>query len=135
MATQQHRLAPPPPGGSRDWMWAGMASSAMGVTAGMAGPPVALQALRSGRPVTESRATLAAFFLVIDLAAVLTRGPMALDRSTIVLVAGGLAGYAAGGIASHHVHDQVVRTAVLALAAAPANHTPVRPGPTGPRAA
>src|SRR3546814_6349922 len=70
MATQQHRLAPPLPGGSRDWMWAGMASSAMGVTAGMAGPPVALQALRSGRPVTESRATLAAFFLVIDLAAV-----------------------------------------------------------------
>src|SRR3546814_10877338 len=84
MATQQHRLAPPLPGGSRDWMWAGMASSAMGVTAGMAGPPVALQALRSGRPVTESRATLAAFFLVIDLAAVLTRGPMALDRSTLV---------------------------------------------------
>src|SRR3546814_19456159 len=86
----------------------------------MAGPPVALQALRSGRPVTESRATLAAFFLVIDLAAVLTRGPMALDRSTIVLVAGGLAGYAAGGIASRHVPDQAVRTAVLVLAAAAA---------------
>src|SRR3546814_15478860 len=117
MATQQHRLAPPPPGGSRDWMWAGMASSAMGVTAGMAGPPVALQALRSGRPVTESRATLAAFLLVIDLAAVLTRGPMALDRSTLVLVAGGLAGYSAGGIARRNVPDQAVPPAAPVLGA------------------
>src|SRR3546814_16097392 len=101
----------------------------------MAGPPVALQALRSGRPVTESRATLATFFLVIDLAAVLTRGPMALDRSTTVLVAGGLAGYAAGGIASPHVPGPVVRTPVRVLAAARANAPPPQTGTPGTGAA
>lgn len=120
MSTRRIPALAPGAAGGRDWRWAGMASSVMGVTAGMAGPPVALQALRSGRPVTESRATLAAFFLVVDLAAVLARGAMVPDRSTVALLAAGAVGWAAGGVASRHLPDPLVRSSVLLLAAAAA---------------
>lgn len=104
-------------GGGGGWALAGAASGAMGVTVGLAGPPLALQSLRTGRPVTSSRSTLAAFFLVIDAAAVVTRGapgPDAMVLTSLVAVGGG---FAAGLAAGRHIPDRWVRSGVLALAA------------------
>jgi uncharacterized membrane protein YfcA len=113
-------------GTDHGWAWAGLASGAMGVTAGLAGPPIAMQTLRTGRPVAHSRSTLAAFFLVIDAAAVLARGVPRPDALALWLLAGGAVGYLGGLGIGRVVPDRSVRIGVLVLAAGAAGAALVR---------
>jgi uncharacterized membrane protein YfcA len=94
---------------------AGFAAGFMGVTTGMAGPPLALQASASARPMATDRATMTVFFLVVDAAALAAHpSGTTLDVTAALLVALAL-GALAGGWAVHRVDDAHLRRAIPPL--------------------
>jgi uncharacterized protein len=99
---------------------AGFAAGFMGVTSGMPGPPVAIEAARRHAPPAQARATLAALFVVVDSAAVAANPhavPIATTALLAVVAAVGLllAKRLAGGL-----DPAVVRRGLLALVVASA---------------
>lgn len=93
----------------------GFLAGVLGLTSGLSGPPVALHAMLGGRPLAASRGTMAAFFLVVDVSAVLIHPEAASVVKMLVLSAAGLVGILAGGWARGRLDDAVVRLAVVGL--------------------
>jgi uncharacterized membrane protein YfcA len=93
----------------------GFLAGVLGLTSGLSGPPVALHAMLGGRPVAASRGTMAAFFLVVDVAAVLIHPEAASVAKMLALSAAGLAGIVIGGRARARLDDAVVHLAVVGL--------------------
>lgn len=95
-------------------MAAGAVSAAMNVVGGIGGPAAALYALNAGWPAGALRATLQAYFLVLNAVALASLGLPAMPPA---LLAGLLAGWAAGIVVAPHVSQHAARTATLLLAA------------------
>jgi uncharacterized membrane protein YfcA len=93
----------------------GALSGAINVTAGIGGPPVVLFGLNAGWEPVAARATLQAFFLGINLVAVATLGFP--GRIPLWVVAGTVAGLAAGRLAVSRVPVEQVRRLTLLVAA------------------
>lgn len=105
---------------------AGFASGFMGVTTGMSGPPVALESINAKRPAVRNRATLALFFLVVDVAAALTH-PEAIGRTAMVpLIAALLIGLVVGRRITTLVSEHAIRQSVVAVVAVSALAAVVR---------
>lgn len=99
---------------------AGFAAGFMGVTSGMPGPAVAIEAARRHAPPAQARATLAALFVVVDAAAV-AANPRAVSLATTA----GLAVVAAVGLLlakrlAAGLDPAVVRRGLLVLVVASA---------------
>jgi uncharacterized membrane protein YfcA len=94
---------------------AGFAAGFFGVTTGMAGPPLALHATVSGRPLGASRATMTMFFLAVDLAALVAHPTAARPGITAALLVALLAGAFAGGLAAGRVREEHLRRAIPPL--------------------
>jgi uncharacterized membrane protein YfcA len=99
---------------------AAFAAGFMGVTTGMSGPPLALQATLSGRALATDRATMTALFLVIDLAALVAH-PHGVGGPPLaaLVVALGL-GAGAGGWAVSRLRDAHLRRLIPPLVLASA---------------
>jgi uncharacterized membrane protein YfcA len=93
----------------------GFLAGVLGLTSGLSGPPVALHAMLGGRPLAASRGTMAAFFLVVDVAAVLVHPEAASVAEMLALSAAGLAGIVIGARARARLDDAVVHLAVVGL--------------------
>lgn len=96
---------------------AGFASGFMGVTTGLSGPPVALEVIRTRRPVVRSRATLALFFAVIDITAAFAH-PRAVALGTLLPMVGALiVGLGAGRRLADIVNERLLRLGLAAIVA------------------
>lgn len=94
---------------------AGFAAGFLGITTGMAGPPLALHATLTRRPLAASRATMTAFFLVIDAAAIIAHPTAASTATTAVLVVALLTGTVVGGLAVDRIREISLRRAIPPL--------------------
>jgi uncharacterized membrane protein YfcA len=94
---------------------AGALSAVMNVVAGIGGPAAALYAVNAGWPGGALRATLQAYFLVLNAVALASLGLPALPPE---LLAGLVAGWAAGVVVAPRVDERGARSAALLLAAA-----------------
>jgi uncharacterized membrane protein YfcA len=98
---------------------AGAVSGAMNVAGGVGGPAVAAYALNADWPVKRMRATLATYFLGINVVSVATRGIPALPAPFLAGLAAAVAvGFGAGSLLSRRLDAHVVRSGTLLLAAA-----------------
>lgn len=97
---------------------AGFAAGFFGVTTGMSGPPLALEAATSGRPLAGGRATMAVFFLLVDLAALAAHPHGAGAGLELVLLAALALGVLAGARVATRIGDARVRAALPWLVAA-----------------
>lgn len=96
---------------------AGFASGFMGVTTGLSGPPVALEAIRTRRPVVRSRATLALFFAVIDVTAAFVH-PLAVGLGALLPLVGALlVGLGVGRHLADIVSERSLRFGLAAIVA------------------
>lgn len=104
-----------PPGG----LIAGAISGAMNAIGGVAGPLVAIYAANADWSPEVQRGTLAAYFMSVNLAAVLARGVPALP--SVIFVVGILVlalGFGVGVVAARFIDHRTVRAATLTLASA-----------------
>jgi uncharacterized membrane protein YfcA len=96
---------------------AGAVSGAMNVAGGVGGPAVAGYALNARWSPAQTRATLGAYFLGINIVSVASRGVPSL--SAWFFIGGGfavLAGFAAGVVLARRLDESAVRSWTLALA-------------------
>jgi uncharacterized membrane protein YfcA len=97
---------------------AGVVSGAMNTLSGVGGPVVASYAANAGWRPEVFRPTLGAYFLVLNIGAVLARGvPSVPAAFSVGLAVAVVAGYAAGGRLRRRLSPLVVRRVVIALAA------------------
>lgn len=94
---------------------AGFAAGFFGVTTGMAGPPLALHASVSGRPLAASRATMTMFFLAVDLVALAAHPTAARPGVTLPLLGAVVAGAAIGAPAARRLPEAQLRRAIPPL--------------------
>ena len=94
----------------------GALSGGMNVVAGISGPPAVLVSLNAGWPPSVALPTLQVFFLAMNVVALAVLGLP--DRLPLGLVAGALAGVAAGRAVHGRLPDDRARTATLVLATA-----------------
>ncbi|MCU1485760.1 MAG: hypothetical protein JWN67_2506 [Actinomycetia bacterium] len=97
---------------------AGFASGFLGVTIGMPGPPVALDTARQGLSPEATRASLAAFFAVVDVTAAVVHPAAAGIGVTALLLAGATVGLLAGHHVAHRVPGHEVRRGIAVLVVA-----------------
>jgi uncharacterized membrane protein YfcA len=98
---------------------AGVASATMNVLASAGGPAVAVYAAGARWDPARLRATLQAYFLLLNVVTLLTLGPPRWDAVRgVVLVAALLVGSAVGAVGARRVDPARARSATLALAAA-----------------
>jgi uncharacterized membrane protein YfcA len=97
---------------------AGFASGFLGVTIGMPGPPVALDTARQGLSPEATRASLAAFFVAVDLAAAAVHPAAAGAATTAVLVLAAAVGLVGGHHLARRVDGGEVRRGIAALVVA-----------------
>ena len=97
---------------------AGFASGFLGVTVGMSGPPVALDTARQGLSADATRASLAAFFAVVDLTAALVHPTAAGAGITALLAAAAVVGLLAGHHLARRVAGDEVRRGIAVLVVA-----------------
>lgn len=100
--------------GSAGAVVAGVVSATMNVVAAIGGPAAVLYAENAGWRPTSTRATLQAYFLILNLVALASLG---LPRLAPVLLVSMVAGSLLGGLVAHRLSESAVRTATLALAA------------------
>jgi uncharacterized membrane protein YfcA len=107
-------------GGPAPRVAAGFAAGFLGVTTGLSGPPVALDAARQRMPAARTRGTLALFFAAVDfLAIVVHRSAVAWQPTALLLVPLAL-GLLAGQRAVGAVSEGKLRVAMLTLVCAAA---------------
>jgi uncharacterized membrane protein YfcA len=97
---------------------AGFASGFLGVTIGMPGPPVALDTARQGLSPEATRASLAAFFAVVDLTAAIVHPEAAGAGVTALLVVAAVVGLVAGHHVARRVPGHEVRRGIALLVVA-----------------
>ena len=94
---------------------AGFVSAAMNVIAAIGGPAAAVYAVNAGWEPARSRSTLQFYFFFLGVVGLLSLG---LPSPSPVLGVGLVVGWLAGTMAAPRLSDRVVRTAILAVAAA-----------------
>ena len=104
---------------------AGLVSGVLSTTSGINGPPLVLHMRRVGMDAVRMRDTLAAYFVVsavLTLAALAVAGALTLPAGMLWLLAGSVAGQAAGRLAFRQLeaHREAATLVVLALSAAAA---------------
>lgn len=92
---------------------AGFAAGFFGLTTGMSGPPVAIESASRHRSAVAMRATLAAFFAIVDGVAVVVRGgsvqwPYTAGLAVVVVVCAAAASAVAHRVPSAHLRWGVV---------------------------
>ncbi|HVF74647.1 MAG TPA: TSUP family transporter [Acidimicrobiales bacterium] len=92
---------------------AGVVSAGMNVASGVGGPPVALYAVNAGWPPRTARASLQAYFLCLNVVALIGLGLPALRPGLLVAMA---VGWAAGTLLDRFVPDSWATAAVLTIA-------------------
>ena len=92
---------------------AGVVSAAMNVASGVGGPPVALYAVNAGWPPRTARASLQAYFLCLNLVALLGLGLPSLRPGLFAAMA---VGWAVGTLVDRMVPDAWATAAVLTIA-------------------
>lgn len=97
---------------------AGFASGFLGVTVGMPGPPVAIDSARRGLTPEATRASLAAFFAVLDLAAAVAHPSAVGGGLTALLAAAAAAGLVAGHRVARRADAADLRNALAVLVVA-----------------
>lgn len=95
---------------------AGAVSGAMTLVSGAGGPPVVLYTLNAGWPAARTRPTLQAFFLGLNVVALVSLRPP--DTVPLILPAALVAGLGIGALATGRLPTEAVRRATLVLAAA-----------------
>ena len=103
----------------------GFLSGVLATTSGINGPPLVVHFRRRGMDAARMRDTLAAYFLVtgvLTLVVLAIGGTLHLADNLLVLLAGAVAGQAAGRLAFRQLeaHREAATLAVLALSAAAA---------------
>lgn len=115
------RAPAPEPGqrrvGSRAQAAAGFAAGFFGFTTGLSGPPVALHSAYHPRPGDGTPATLAAFFVAVDLAAVALHHRTVGPSPAAALVVAAVGGVLGGTHVARLVPARVLRGALIAVAA------------------
>ena len=97
---------------------AGAVSGAMNTLGGVGGPAAAGYALNARWPSERQRATLATYFLGLNLVSVASRGmPPVSGRFWVVAAAAVVGGFLTGVVAAGHFEDRGLRAATLLLAA------------------
>lgn len=97
----------------------GAVSGVFTIVAGVSGPPVTLLAVQRRWPPDVTRATMQAFFLPLNLLAILLLGPVNADLSNVWWAVGGCTlGLFAGSLGATRIPTPAVRWAMLAVAAA-----------------
>lgn len=92
-------------------------SATMNVLSGLSGPPIALYSVNAGWDPDYLRRVSQPYFLVLNLAAVASLGPVRLPLPVAVLMVGaGLVGFAGGRRLAPRLDPQLVRNAVLLVA-------------------
>lgn len=99
---------------------AGFAAGFMGVTAGMPGPPVAVEASRRHASPAQTRATLAVLFVVVDAAATIANPRSVPLLTTAALAIAAVVGLAAGCRAAVRLHGPALQRVLGALIVASA---------------
>jgi uncharacterized membrane protein YfcA len=97
---------------------AGFASGFLGITVGMSGPPVAIDTAKRGLSPDATRASLAAFFAVVDLTAALAHPRAAGAGVTALLVLAAAVGLLAGHRIARRSGATDLRRAVAVLVVA-----------------
>lgn len=92
---------------------AGVVSAGMNVASGVGGPPVALYAVNAGWPPRTARASLQAYFLCLNVVALVGLGLPDLRPGLFVAMA---VGWAAGTLVDRVVPDSWATAAVLTIA-------------------
>lgn len=93
---------------------AGAVSGSMNVVSGVGGPPVALYAVNAGWPARTSRATLQAYFLAINVVALVGLGLPRVPPALFVAMA---LGWAVGAVLDRRVPDRYATAAILSISA------------------
>lgn len=97
----------------------GAVSGIFTIVAAVSGPPVTLLAVQRKWPPDVSRATMQAFFLPLNVFALLLLGPVDADLSNVWWAVGGCAlGLLGGSLGARHIPTPAVRLAMLTVAAA-----------------
>jgi uncharacterized membrane protein YfcA len=97
----------------------GAVSGVFTIVAAVSGPPVTLLAVQRKWSPDVTRATMQAFFLPLNLLAVLLLGPVDTDLSHVWWAIGGcVLGLIAGSLSARRIPAPAVRWAMLAVAAA-----------------
>lgn len=108
-----------PPSGPLPYL-AGFAAGFFGITTGMSGPPVAVEATRRGLSPAATRGSLAAYFAVVDATSSVLN-PRALSPGRLILLAAVVGGgLLLGRRIAGRVPDERVRIAVVVLVVASA---------------
>lgn len=94
---------------------AGVVSAGMNVAGGIGGPAAVVYATNAGWPAATTRPTLQAYFLALNVVALLSLG---LPHPRPVLAAALVAGWAAGTVSLRRLPDATVLRVTLLLAAA-----------------
>ncbi len=94
---------------------AGFFSGFLGVSTGLAGPPLALHTSISSQPLASNRSTMAMFFAIVEFTAVLIHRQATGPALTAVLVGFVLLGMLTGGLLIGRVREHRLRRAVLVL--------------------
>lgn len=102
-------------GGRRGAIIAGLISGGMNVVSGIGGPPVALYAVNAGWPPASIRPTLNLYFIMIGSITLLALGLPVLRPELLIGVA---VGWLTGGWLMRRAPENILRNAVLAVAAA-----------------
>jgi uncharacterized protein len=98
---------------------AGGLSGFMNVTAGIGGPAVTLYAIGARWPHRSFIGTMQAYFAVLNLGSIITKGLPHIGTTAFLAVLGGLAvGLVVGHFAASRIAPERARTAVLVLAVA-----------------
>lgn len=106
-------------GGRAGAIGAGVLSAAMNVAAGIGGPAIALYAANASWPVPAMRSTAQAYFLGLNVVALISLGPPSVAPGLLAgcLVALGI-GLSVGAVAARWIAEPSARRITLGLAAA-----------------
>jgi uncharacterized membrane protein YfcA len=97
----------------------GAVSGVFTIVAAVSGPPVTLLAVQRKWPPDVTRATMQAFFLPLNVLALLMLGPVDADLSDLWWAVGGcIVGLIAGSLGARRIPAPAVRWTMLAVAAA-----------------
>jgi uncharacterized membrane protein YfcA len=97
----------------------GAVSGVFTIVAAVSGPPVTLLAVQRNWPPDVTRATMQAFFLPLNVLALLLLGPVDADLSDVWWAVGGcIVGLIAGSLGARRIPAPAVRWTMLAVAAA-----------------
>ena len=98
---------------------AAVASAAMNVLSGLSGPPIALYSVNAGWDAERLRRVSQPYFLLLNLAAVISLGPVLLPPAVgAPLLISGVVGFVVGRLVSPRLDPVTVRTAILVVAGA-----------------